>query len=81
MTLTLTNVQLIILRSLVKNGWPADLIDPWVWSRNGGEREDWQALVDAGLVEPDGGGRGWERFRLTAEGKREYQKQRIGKWF
>lgn len=67
--------QLMMLRSLLAKGWEASLID-YVPRRCGAKEGEWEALVDAGLVEEKDN---W--FRLTKLGKQEYRRQKVGKWF
>ena len=71
----LTTPQLIMLRSLLSKGWPADLIR-YIWERAGGAEPGWQALFDAGLTRMQG-----DRWELTPLGKRELKRQATGRWF
>ena len=72
---TLTDVQLRLLRSLKLRGWSSELIG-WCLSRSGAERVDLDPLVEAGLVEDEGG-----RFTLTDAGRKAYNAQKKGRWF
>jgi hypothetical protein len=71
----LTTTQLLLLRSLKRDGWPCDLLDHLL-PRCGAGQAEWDALVAAGLVESHLG-----RWRLTDDGKREYKRQSAGRWF
>lgn len=67
--------QLMVLRSLLKVGSPVDLASIFL-SRCGCSEAGWAALTEAGLVEQKKG-----RWLLTEEGKKQYRKQKVGKWF
>ena len=71
----LTTPQLIILRSLRKKGWSAELAC-WCWSRAGGSKAEFAAMHLAGLIEERDG-----RWHLTAAGKKEFKRQAQGRWF
>lgn len=74
-TLTLTDAQLRCLRCLRRNGWCVTL-ESYIMSRNGASAEEWQQLRKARLVLLRAG-----RFRLTADGKRAYNRQSKGRYF
>jgi hypothetical protein len=70
-----SNAQLMMMRSLVSQGWPVDLIEH-LPSRCGAADGEWQALADAGLIEDANG-----RFRLTDKGRQAYKRARVGRYF
>jgi hypothetical protein len=63
------------MRSLISQGWPADLIGH-LPTRCGAGAGEWLALLDGGLAENEAG-----RFRLTDEGRRTYKRQKQGRYF
>lgn len=67
--------QLMMLRSLLRNGWPCELLE-YLPRRCGASQADWDVLVEAGLVEQAAG-----RWQLTKEGKRAYRRGSVGKYF
>ena len=75
-TAALTTPQLIMLRSLKTNGWPADaMLMPYLWQRAGGDEAAWLTLVVSKLTACRKG-----RWMLTDSGKRELNRQATGRW-
>ena len=74
----LTDVQLRLLQGLKAKGWPAELTHILL-ARCGSDQCEWDALERAGLVEIRD--KGYGRWHLSAAGKREYNRQRKGRWF
>lgn len=73
--MNLTISQLCLLRSIKKRGIPTELINTFL-TRCGASIEEWRILLDSKhtfLKE--------ERFYITQLGKKEYQKQKIGRYF
>ena len=70
----LSTAQLHMLKSLSRNGWPAELAS-FCWDRAGGSREEFLALEAAGLTALKDG-----RYAATPAGRREYDAQRRGHW-
>ena len=76
----LSTAQLYML-SPFRNGktlWPSELIY-YVWERAGGTQQEWEQLVQEGLVEETISGRD-KHFRCTLKGRKEFDKQRKGHW-
>lgn len=75
----LTLHQLMAMRSLIHQGWPNSLLSHLL-TRCGLEEEGWQALVHHNFVfcPPENDSKIW---LLTSEGRREYRKQKKGKYF
>lgn len=67
--------QLMMLRSLLQKGWPAELLE-YLPRRCGASPADWDALTAAGLVEEAAG-----RWQLTTAGKKTYKRAAAGRWF
>lgn len=68
--------QLMLLRGMMPQGWPPDLVHIHV-VRCGATQEEWEELLREELIGPDENGRLW----MTKQGKKEYEKQRQGQYF
>ena len=64
-----TTTNLMLLRSLISQGWPCEMLDILL-RRCGAEQGTWDALEKAGLVEV-----ARSRWCITATGKRWYNKR------
>lgn len=73
----LTISQLCYLRSLVKCGIPSDLLEI-VLRRGGTTREEHDALLAAGWVKIE---KRTKRVVLTPEGKKGYNRAKVGRYF
>ncbi len=71
-----TTEQLMVARSLLKQGCPNDLLHI-ILLRCSANDQDWTGLQNNGFVEQDNAGRWW----LSQAGKREYSKQKVGRYF
>ena len=73
--------QLMVLRSLLKGGWPATpLVGGYLLTRNGLDEAGWNQLLENGLVGLLKEGKE-ERWVLTKLGRSEYKKQSQGRYF
>ena len=63
------------MRSLLAQGWPLALLDILL-ERCSLDLQGWQALGQQGWIEERD-----NKVWLTASGKREYKKQKVGKYF
>lgn len=72
----LTTAQLYMLLPLRsgKQGWPYELIH-YIWERANGTREEWEQLVQLGLVERRG-----RHYYCTLRGRKEFEIQKKGHW-
>ena len=73
--MTLNTPQLHLLRSLDSRGWPVDL-HSILLLRCGANLDDWQRLVQAGLVQLRN-----RRWVLTREGRTVYNREKKGRYF
>ena len=64
-----TQTHLMLMRSILNQGWPAELLDILL-RRCSAEQTAWQDLVVAGWVY-----RREQRWELTKEGKRAYNRR------
>ena len=76
----LTTAQLYMLYPLRsgKKPWPSDLAH-YIWERAGGTQEEWEQLVQLGLVEEVRSGMD-RHFRCTPKGRKEFELQKKGRW-
>lgn len=78
-TMNLSTAQLCLLRCFLKNGVCCELIDIFL-TRCGATPEEWTAIQQTKLVRKSNL-RSGSRFVFTKEGKREYNKQKQGRYF
>jgi hypothetical protein len=73
--MSLTNLHLMMLRALTTRGWEVAL-KQYLLSRHDATEADLDALVAAKLVWVRKG-----RLELTDEGRKQYRKQKVGRYF
>lgn len=73
----LSDAQLRMIRSTIKQGWPPEL-SHYLPTRCGATQQEWQALLDAKVIAPD---KKTKRLHVTAEGKKLYNKAKVGRYF
>jgi len=67
--------QLMVMRSLLAQGWPSSMVDILL-RRCALEEEGWQELLALGWLEEKEG-----RWFLTKAGKRGYKRESKGRYF